>query len=200
MELGRGNAIKRLKIDLDALRDQLRATEQDLAVNTTAVREAERALAHKESEMARLTSALEERSMQENVQKTEIVTLRMQVETLHGQVAQLGETAKALEERRDVAVSALSEKESELARLATALDERSVLADWQKAEIAALTMQVQALNGLLTEAGEETEAVEGRRDAAVHALSEKNPNSLGWRPPSTNARCWRIRRKARSRP
>lgn len=173
VELGRGNAINRLKIDLDALRDQLRATEQDLAVNTTAVREAERALAHKESEMARLTSALEERSMQENVQKTEIVTLRMQVETLHGQVAQLGETAKALEERRDVAVSALSEKESELARLATALDERSVLADWQKAEIAALTMQVQALNGLLTEAGEETEAVEGRRDAAVHALSEK---------------------------
>ena len=173
VELGRGNAIKRLKIDLDALRDQLRATEQDLAVSTTAVREAERALAHKESELARLTSALEERSMQENVQKTEIVTLRMQVETLHGQVAQLGETAKALEERRDVAVSALSEKESELARLATALDERSVLADWQKAEIAALTMQVQALNGLLTEAGEETEAVEGRRDAALQALSEK---------------------------
>ena len=38
MELGRGNAINRLKIDLDALRDQLRATEQDLAVNTTAWR------------------------------------------------------------------------------------------------------------------------------------------------------------------
>ena len=67
----------------------------------------------------------------------------------------------------------MSEKESELARLATALDERSVLADWQKTEIAALTMQVQALNGLLTQAGEETKAVEGRRDAAVHALSEK---------------------------
>jgi chromosome segregation ATPase len=173
VELGRGNAIKRLKIDLDALRDQLRATEEDLAVNTTAAREAERALAHKESELARLTSALDERSMQENVQKTEIVTLRMQVETLHGQLAQLGETAKALEERRDVAVSALSEKESELARLATALDERSVLADWQKAEIAALTMQVQALNGLLAEAGEETKALEGRRDAAFQALSEK---------------------------
>src|SRR4249919_446365 len=66
VELGRGNAIKRLKIDLDALRDQLRATEEDLAVNTTAAREAERALAHKESELARLTSALDERSMEEN--------------------------------------------------------------------------------------------------------------------------------------
>ena len=173
VELGRGDAIKRLKIDLDALRDQLRATEEDLAVNTTAAREAERASAHKESELARLTSALDERSMHENVQKTEIVTLRMQVETLHGQLAQVGETAKALEERRNVAVSALSEKESELARLATALDERSVLADWQKAEIAALTMQVQALNGSLIQAGEETKAVESRRDAAVHALSGK---------------------------
>ena len=87
-----------------------------------------------------------------------------------------------------------------LAELSDLSVQRSVLADWQKAEIAALTMQVQALNGLLTEAGEETEAVEGRRDAALQALSEKNPNSLGWRPPSTNARCWRIRRKARSRP
>jgi len=173
VELGRGDAIKRLKIGLGALRDQLRATEEDLAVSTTAAREAERALAHKESELARLTSALDEHSMQENVQKTEIVTLRMQVETLHGQLAQVGETAKALEERRDVAVCALSEKESELARLATALDERSVLADWQKTEIAALTRQVQALNGLLNQAGEKTKAVEGRRDAAVHALSEK---------------------------
>ena len=173
VELGRGDAIKRLKIDLDALRDLLRATEEDLAVNTTAAREAERAAAHKESELARLTRALDERSMHENVQKTEIVTLRMQVETLHGQLAQVGETAKALEERRNVAVSALSEKESELARLATALDECSVLADWQKAEIAALTMQVQALNGSLIQAGEETKAVESRRDAAVHALSGK---------------------------
>jgi chromosome segregation ATPase len=77
-------------------------------------------MAHKESELARLTSTLDERSMQENVQKTEIVTLRMQVETLHGQLAQVGETAKALEERRNAAVSALSEKETQLARLATA--------------------------------------------------------------------------------
>ena len=38
VERGRGGALIRLKIDLDALRDQLRATEQDLAVNTTAWR------------------------------------------------------------------------------------------------------------------------------------------------------------------
>ena len=169
VELGKSDAIKQLKVDLGALRDQLRATEEDLAVNATATREAERVLSDKESELARLRSALDERSTLEDVHKTEIVALRMQVETLHGRLAQTG---AAVEERSDAAARALSEKESELARLTTALNERSVLADLQKGEIAALTMQVQTLNERLTEASEETRAVEGRRDAAVRALSE----------------------------
>ncbi len=173
VELGRGDAIERLKIDLDALRSQLRATERDLVVNAAAAREAERALAYRESELARLTSALHQRSMQEDVQKTEIVALTMQVETLHGKLAEAGDATKALEERRNVAVRALSEKESELAKLTTTLDERTVLADSLKAEVAALTMQVQALNERLTQAGEEARAAECRGDAAVHALSEK---------------------------
>jgi chromosome segregation ATPase len=167
VELGKRDAIKQLKIDLGALRDQLRATEEDLAVNATAAREAERVLSDKESELARLTSALDERSTLEDVHKTEIVALRMQVETLHGRLAQAG---AAVEER--AAVRTLSENESELARLTTALNERSVPADSQKDEITVLTMQVQTLNERLTQAGEETRAVEDRRDAAVRALSE----------------------------
>jgi chromosome segregation ATPase len=169
VELGRSDAIKQLKVDLGVLRDQLRATEEDVAVNATAAREAERVLSDKESELARLRSALDERSTLEDVHKTEIVALRMQVETLHGRLAQTG---AAVEERRDAAVRALSEKESELARLTTALNERSVLADSQKGEITVLTMQVQTLNERLTQAVGETRAVEGRRDAAVRALSE----------------------------
>jgi hypothetical protein len=115
VELGKSDAVKQLKIDLGALRDQLRATEEDLAVNATAAREAERVLSDKQSELARLTSALDERSTLEDVHKTEIVALRMQVETLHGRLAQAG---AAVEER--AAVRALSENESELARLAGA--------------------------------------------------------------------------------
>jgi chromosome segregation ATPase len=170
VELGKSDAIKQLKLDLGALRDQLRATAEDLAVNATAARQAERVLSDKESELARLRSALDERSTLEDVQKTEIVALRMQVETLHGRLAQTG---AAVEERRDAAVRALSEKESELARLTTALNERSVLADSQKDEITVLTMQVQTLNERLTQAGEETRAAEDHRDAALRALSEK---------------------------
>jgi predicted nucleic acid-binding Zn-ribbon protein len=129
VELGKSDAIKQLKIDLGALRDQLRATEEDLAVNATAAREAERVLSDKQSELARLTSALDERSTLEDVHKTEIVALRMQVETLHGRLAQAG---AAVEER--AAVRALSENESELARLTTALNERSVLANSPRAQ------------------------------------------------------------------
>jgi hypothetical protein len=52
----------RSRSDLDALRDQLHASEKELAVKVTAAREAERALSDKESELAKLTSALDERS------------------------------------------------------------------------------------------------------------------------------------------
>jgi chromosome segregation ATPase len=169
VELGRGDAIKRLKIDLGALRDRLRATEGDLAV----AREAERALAHNESELARLTSALDERSLLADWQKAEIAALTMQVQALNDLLTQAGEETEAVEGRCDAAVHALSEKESELARLAIALNERSELADSGESQIAALTAQIQALNERLTQAGEETRAVEERHNAAVRALSEK---------------------------
>jgi chromosome segregation ATPase len=173
VELGRGDAIKRLKIDLSVLRDRLRATEGDLAINATVAREAERVLAHKESELARLTSALHERSVLADWQKTEIAALTMQVQVLNDLLTQAGEEAKALEGRRDAAAHALSEKETEHAMLAAALNECSVLADSRERQIAALTTQSQVLNERLIRAGEETRAAEERRNAAVRALSEK---------------------------
>jgi predicted nucleic acid-binding Zn-ribbon protein len=71
-------------------------------------------------------------------------------------LTEAGEETKAVEGRRDAALQALSEKESELARLATALDERSMLTEWQEGQIAAQTTQIQALNERLTQASEET--------------------------------------------
>jgi hypothetical protein len=83
--------------------------------------------------------------MQEDVQRAEMATLRMKVETLRAQLAEAGEAIKAAEECRDVNVRALSEKESELARLATVFDESSMHEAVQKTEIVALRMQVEAL-------------------------------------------------------
>ena len=76
-ELGKkGDAINRLKIELGektatifaleardkALRDQLRTTEEEFSVKTSAMLDAQRALADKEAELAKLMGELDERS------------------------------------------------------------------------------------------------------------------------------------------
>jgi DNA repair exonuclease SbcCD ATPase subunit len=63
------------------------------------------------------------------------------------------------------AVRALSEKESDVARLATALNECSALMDSQKVENAALRMHARALNERLIQACNEAKAVEEYREA-----------------------------------
>ncbi len=75
---------------------------------------------------------------------------------------------------------ALSDKESELTKYMSELDERSNLADAQKIDIIALKTKVDALKERLTEASNELKAVEDRRDAervelkaATQELSEE---------------------------
>src|SRR6266498_3219876 len=130
-ELGKKrDAINRLKIELGALRDQLRATEEEVAVKATAVHEAERALSDKESTLAKLAGELDERSTLANAQKNEIIALKAQVE------------AKAIAVHE--AERALSDNESKLAKLVGKLEERSALADAQNIEIIALKSHVEA--------------------------------------------------------
>jgi hypothetical protein len=103
----------------------------------------------------------------------------MQVQTLNERLIQAGQQAKAVEERRDAAVRALSEKESELARLTSVLEERSVLVDSQKVENAALRMQVRMLNERLIQAGKEARAVEEHRDVERSELKAATQNLMG---------------------
>lgn len=169
----KGDAIKHLGGDVHALRDQLRAMKEELDVKAIAAREAERALSEKEPELAKLRSALDERSALVDSQKAEIAASTMQLQTLQRQLARAVEEAKAAEYCRDAAERVLSEKESNLASLVSTLNERSALAHSQAAEIAALTMQAQTLQGQLAQAGDEAKAAQYRLDAAERALSEK---------------------------
>ena len=115
-ELGKkGDAINRLKIELGektatifaleardkALRDQLRATEEEFAVKTSAMLDAQRALTAKEEELAKLVGELDERSNQADAQKVEIVALKTQVDALKDRLTVAGEEVKAVEDRRD---------------------------------------------------------------------------------------------------
>src|SRR6476660_6625716 len=74
----KSDAISNLEVDLGAVRDQLRATEDELKAKTTAVREVEYGLSDKESELSKLRSALDERSGLVDLQKTELVAAGMQ--------------------------------------------------------------------------------------------------------------------------
>jgi predicted nucleic acid-binding Zn-ribbon protein len=115
-EIGKkGDAINRLKIELGektatifaleardkALRDQLRATEDEVAAKTSARHDAERALTDKESELAKLLDELDERSSLADAQRIEIVALKTQVEALKDRLTDAGNEVKAVEDRRD---------------------------------------------------------------------------------------------------
>ena len=116
-ELGKkGDAINRLKMELGektatifaleardkALRDQLRATEDEVAAKTGVMHDAERTLSDKEAELAKLVGALDERSMLADSQKAELDPLKTQVETLKERLAGASNELKAVEGRRDV--------------------------------------------------------------------------------------------------
>ena len=129
-ELGKkGDAINRLKIELGektatifaleardkALRDQLRATEEEFAIKTSAMIETQRALSDKEAELTKMMSELDERSSQAEAQKVEIVALRAQVEALKDRVTAAGHELKAVEDRRDAERVELQAATQELA-------------------------------------------------------------------------------------
>jgi chromosome segregation ATPase len=129
-EIGKkGDAINRLKIELGektatifaleardkTLRDQLRATEDEVAAKTGARHDAERALADKESELAKLFGELDERSTLADAQKIEIVAFKTQVEALKERLTDAGNDVKTVEDRRDAERVALKAATHELA-------------------------------------------------------------------------------------
>jgi chromosome segregation ATPase len=107
------DAINRLKVELGektatifaleardkALRDQLRASEEEFAVRTVAVQDAERALADKQSELAKMIGDLDEQSVIADSQKIEIVALKTQVEALKERLSDAEKEVKATEDR-----------------------------------------------------------------------------------------------------
>src|SRR5215211_6349472 len=113
-ELGKKtDAINRLKAELGektatifalearekSLKDQLHTTEDELAIKTNALREAERALAGRQAELSRLTTELDDTSVTAAGQNVEIVALKTQIETLQETVATLEQEIKDTEGR-----------------------------------------------------------------------------------------------------
>ena len=142
------------------LREQLRATEEEFGIKTGALREAERGLADKESELVKLVAEVGDHSITADHQRVELAALRTQVEAMKVSVAEYERTVKDTElrlvrERSDAETTAteLAEARGKLGTLGertTAL-ERQLLLQTTEAEV--LHKRVQDLETKLGEQG-----------------------------------------------
>src|SRR5882757_2546502 len=100
-ELGKkSDAINRMKIELGeknatifglearekAVKEQLRATEEEFAAKTEMLRNAERALTDKQGELAKINHELSDRSMTADSRQVELIAVRVQIDELKGRV------------------------------------------------------------------------------------------------------------------
>jgi chromosome segregation ATPase len=89
IELGEKNAtIFALEAREKAVKEQLRATEEEFAARTEALRLAEKALADKQGELAKLSAELNDRSVVAETRQVELIAVHAQIDELKGRVGQ----------------------------------------------------------------------------------------------------------------
>ena len=85
IELGEKNAtIFSLEAREKAVKEQLRATEEEFAAKTEMLRGAEQALTDKQAELAKINHELSDRSMMADSRQVELVAVRTQIEATEG--------------------------------------------------------------------------------------------------------------------
>jgi len=151
-ELGKkSDAINRMKIELGeknatifslearekAMKEQLRATEEEFAAKTESLRAAETALREKQGDLAKLSAELSDRSMMAENRQVELVAVRTQIVDLKGRVGdaerEFATTHARLEQQRgesDAATRELGEARSRVENLSqrvTDLDRQLII-------------------------------------------------------------------------
>src|SRR6201997_3337660 len=107
MELGEKNAtIFALEAREKAVKEQLRATEEEFAAKTEALRSAEQALTDKQAELAKINSELNDRSMMADSRQIELVAV-------HAQIAELKNRVGDAEKEFAATQARLTQKQSE---------------------------------------------------------------------------------------
>src|SRR5215468_8409413 len=160
-ELGKKTAtIFALEARDKTLRDQLRATEEEFQIKSGGLRDAERQLADKESDLSKLLGDLGERSLVADNQRGEISALRAQVEALKASVADyeraVAETEHRLERERtdaEVAGKELNEARGRVGDLGTRVSELERQLFVQQTEAEVLNRRVHELETRLADQG-----------------------------------------------
>ncbi len=145
LELGEKNAtIFSLEAREKAIKEQMRATEEEFGAKTESLRDAEQALKQKQNELARLNTELSDRSMMAESRQVELVAVRVQIEGLKNRVGdaekEFAATHARLEQERgesEKATRELSEARSRVENLSqrvTDLD-RQLIVQVKEAEM-----------------------------------------------------------------
>ena len=187
IELGEKNAtIFSLEAREKAVKEQLRATEEEFAAKTEGLRLAEQALADKQNELTKLNTQLNDRSMVADSRQVELVAVRTQIEELKNRVGDAEKEftatqARLTQERRDseVATRDLTDARGRVENLSqrvTDLD-RQLIVQIKEAEM--LGNRVNELEGklaaqgkLLAERDFENKQLRQANEASEHALKE----------------------------
>ncbi|WP_024507568.1 hypothetical protein [Bradyrhizobium sp. ARR65] len=187
IELGEKNAtIFALEAREKALKDQLRATEEEFAARSEALRQAEKALADKQNELAKLTAELSDRSMVADTRQVELVAVRAQIEELKSRVGnaekEFAATQARLARERSDSETATRElveardRVENLSQRVTDLD-RQLVAQVKEAEMLSnrvndLETRLAAQGKLLAERDYENDQLRKANEIAERALGE----------------------------
>jgi chromosome segregation ATPase len=187
LELGEKNAtIFSLEAREKAVKEQLRATEEEFATKTEALRQAEKALADKQSELARLNAELNDRSVMAESRQVELVAVHTQIDALKTKVGEaekeFAATQARLESERrqsETASRELSEARARVENLSqrvTDLD-RQLIAQVKEAELLGnrvndLEQRLSTQGKLLAERDYEVTQLRQARDAAERTIKE----------------------------
>jgi chromosome segregation ATPase len=161
IELGEKNAtIFALEAREKAVKEQLRATEEEFAAKTEALRNAEQSLNQRQNELTKLNTELNDRSMTADTRQVELVAVRAHIEELKGRVGEAerdftATQARLTQERgeSEAATRALSEARGQVENLSqrvTDLD-RQLIVQVKEAEM--LGSRVTDLEGRLATQG-----------------------------------------------
>jgi chromosome segregation ATPase len=152
--------------EIQADKDQLRA---EFAMSTRRLEMSVETLKTKSTsqlaELGKKSDAINRLKAEIGEKSATIFALEARDKALRDQLRTTEEEFSVKTETVHAAERALSDKEAELAKVVSELDERSTLADAQKIELIALKTQVEALKERLTDAGQDLKATEDRMEA-----------------------------------
>jgi chromosome segregation ATPase len=187
LELGEKNAtIFALEAREKAVKEQLRATEEEFAAKTEALRQAEKALTDKQGELAKINTELNDRSTMAETRKVELVAVHTQIDALKNRVGdaekEFAATQARLEQERNASEAATREladargRVENLSQRVTDLD-RQLIVQVKEAELLGnrvndLETRLSTQGKLLAERDYEVNQLRQAKDVADRTIKE----------------------------